>query len=49
MDSTESKQPVGWPGTVPDKAASFPIGKACKQVADEDEWDYEYSTTETEV
>lgn len=44
-----NKQPVGWPGTVPDKAACFPIAKACKPVGDEDEWEYEYSTTETEV
>lgn len=43
------KQPVDWPGTVPDKAASFPLAKASNLVDDEDEWEYEYSTTETEV
>lgn len=44
-----NEQPVGWPGTVPEKAASFPITTASKPVADEDEWEYEYSATETEV
>lgn len=44
-----AKQPVGWPGTVPEKAASFPLAKSSNPVDDEDDWEYEYSTTETEV
>lgn len=44
-----AKQPIGWPGTYPESAASFPLAKAAKQVDDEDDWEYEYSTTETEV
>lgn len=44
-----NKQPVGWPGTVADNAASFPITTPSKPVAADDEWEYEYSTTETEV
>ncbi|KAK7744538.1 hypothetical protein SLS53_003423 [Cytospora paraplurivora] len=44
-----AKQPVGWPGTYPESAASFPLAKAAKRVDDEDEWEYEYSTTETET
>lgn len=44
-----AKQSVGWPGTYPESAASFPLAKLSKRVDDEDEWEYEYSTTETEV
>lgn len=44
-----SKQSVGWPGTVPSTAASFPVAKAAPRIDDEDEWEYEYSSTETEV
>ncbi|KUI60578.1 hypothetical protein VP1G_07776 [Cytospora mali] len=44
-----AKQPIGWPGTYPESAASFPLAKLSKRVDDEDEWEYEYSTTETET
>ncbi|ROV94552.1 hypothetical protein VMCG_08166 [Cytospora schulzeri] len=48
MAST-GKQSIGWPGTYPESAASFPLAKLSKRVDDEDEWEYEYSTTETET
>lgn len=44
-----AKQPIGWPGTYPESAASFPLAKSSKRVDDEDEWEYEYSKTETET
>ncbi|KAK7722550.1 hypothetical protein SLS64_001087 [Diaporthe eres] len=44
-----AKQPVGWPGTYPESAASFPLAKSSKPVDDEDEWEFEYSTTEEET
>lgn len=49
VDEPTAKQPVGWPGTYPESAASFPLAKSSKPVDDEDEWEYEYSTTEEEV
>lgn len=44
-----AKQPVGWPGTYPESAASFPLANSSRPVDNEDEWEFEYSTTETEV
>lgn len=44
-----AKQPVDWPGTYPESAASFPLAKSSRPVEDEDEWEFEYSATEEEV
>ncbi|KAI3397901.1 hypothetical protein diail_10070 [Diaporthe ilicicola] len=44
-----AKQPLGWPGTYPESAASFPLAKSSRPVDDEDEWEFEYSATETET
>ncbi|KAJ0119201.1 hypothetical protein J7T55_013438 [Diaporthe amygdali] len=44
-----AKQPIGWPGTYPESAASFPLAKSSRPIDDEDDWEFEYSTTETET
>lgn len=44
------RAPIGWPGTAPESAASFPLAQSSMMtIENEDEWEYEYSATETEV
>lgn len=49
VNQPTAKQPVDWPGTYPESAASFPLAKSSRPVDDEDEWEFEYSATELET